>query len=71
MPLGSLGLVHAGSSKWPPVTAGSLLWKLRTGNPYARPVTSQLVQLLSFLQASSLSGLVQAHFSPLHSAPFL
>lgn len=70
MPLDSLGLVHAGSSTLPPAAAGSLLRPLRTGNPCACPVTSQLVQLLSFLQDSSLSGLAQAPISPPHPAPF-
>lgn len=41
----------------------------RRGNSYACLVTSQPAQLLSFLQASSLSGLAQARFSPPHPRP--
>uniref|UniRef100_A0A7N9IF01 WD repeat and FYVE domain containing 2 n=1 Tax=Macaca fascicularis TaxID=9541 RepID=A0A7N9IF01_MACFA len=36
----------------------------RPGTPRACPVTSQLIGLLSFLQASSLSGLAEALLSP-------
>lgn len=46
-----------------------MLRPLRTGNLRACSVTSQLVQLLSFLLASSLSASAQASFSPPHPPP--